>query len=145
MKVLCIGTLQVIPKGKHFVLTLTLLRPLKGRVKICSRSIFFDPQDELLPIFKYDFTHITQLESSPPDRFTVHCTRYMETRANSIVGPYKFNEVCSDSSNTDSKQGNFVHHYTLNYVSLTDFMDRVRRLEQIAKLPRYPLASFILT
>lgn len=68
----------------------------------------------------------------------------METRANNVIGPYKFNQVCGPFSLLN-QQGGFTHEYTLNYVSLTDFMDRVKRLEQIAQLPRYLLFLFLLT
>ena len=68
-------------------------RPIKGRMKICSRSLFFDPQDEHLPIFKYDFMNMTRIEPQQPDQFIIYTTRFMETRAHNIIGPYKFNEV----------------------------------------------------
>lgn len=74
-------------------------RKVKGRIKICSRSLFFDPSDERLPVIKYDFQFINQIESfggltlSSSDMFAIHTTQIVEMRANNIIGPYVFKKV----------------------------------------------------
>eukprot|EP01126_Amoeba_proteus_P000445 TRINITY_DN10126_c0_g4_i2.p1 TRINITY_DN10126_c0_g4~~TRINITY_DN10126_c0_g4_i2.p1 ORF type:complete len:976 (-),score=197.01 TRINITY_DN10126_c0_g4_i2:134-3061(-) len=117
-------------ESAHYYTNKNPHRTVKGRVKICSRSLFFDPQDERLPIFKFEFSFITKIESNT-DQFIIHCYRYMEARANNVIGPYQFNE------------GNSKHTFSLNYVSLTDFLSRVQRLVQISKLPSYEAQKLI--
>lgn len=107
-------------------------KKIKGRIKICSRSLFFDPADERLPVIKYDFQFVTQIESfaglsaMTSDMFVLYTTQIVEMRANNIIDPYVF------------KKGDYQHKFSLNYVSLTDFLSRVERLYKINKTyPRY--------
>lgn len=109
-------------------------RSIKGRLKICSQSLFFDPQDESLPVVRYDFRHVSLIEvfltlcflflfsiliSNQPwkassssfsvadatDTFVISGERLVEMRANNVIEPYRFRKV--SNLFTISFPGNF--------------------------------------
>lgn len=113
-------------------------RKLKGRLKVCSQSIFFDPEDTRLPITRFPFKNITSLsrisalallwENPNPvnpneEFFCVECKTVVEMKANNLNVPWKFvNSV-----------GN--HRFSLNFESLGTFFPRVENLYQISQKP----------
>lgn len=79
---------------------------LQGRIKMCSRSLVFEPQDLKKPLIKFPFKSMTtNVESFSrlyarnyrtlvdiSRYFTFECTNYFEMKSDSIIGPYKFVE-----------------------------------------------------
>ena len=80
---------------------------LKGRLKVCSRSLIFEPNDERKPLYKFAFKainsvvepfHLRREEADecrsssgklPSGFLTFTCTNYAEMKENNHVGPYR--------------------------------------------------------
>ena len=80
---------------------------LKGRLKLCSRSLIFEPNDERKPLYKFAFKaidsvvepfHLRREEADecrsssgklPSGFMTFTCTNYAEMKENNHVGPYR--------------------------------------------------------
>ena len=79
---------------------------LQGRIKMCSRSLVFEPQDPKKPLIKFPFKAMTNAVESfsrlyaklyptlvdISGYFTFDCSSYFEIKSNSIIGPYKLVE-----------------------------------------------------
>jgi factor associated with neutral sphingomyelinase activation len=72
----------------------------QGRLKLCSRSLIFEPNEVRKPLIKYSFKSMTspvKEELNPYDQFSVElsglftffCSSYIEMKANDKIGPYK--------------------------------------------------------
>ena len=79
----------------------------KGRLKLCSRSLIFEPNDERKPLYKFAFKaidsvvepfHLRREEADecrsstgklPSGFLTFTCTNYAEMKENNHVGPYR--------------------------------------------------------
>ena len=80
---------------------------VQGRLKLCSRSIIFEPTDGKKPIRKYPFrgivSAVTQFNLKPEEiaeiglmaagYFTFVCSSYVEMKANDKVGPYIYRDA----------------------------------------------------
>uniref|UniRef100_A0A6B2KXN1 BEACH domain-containing protein n=1 Tax=Arcella intermedia TaxID=1963864 RepID=A0A6B2KXN1_9EUKA len=106
-------------------------RPIKGRLKICSQSLFFDPHEERLPVVRYAFQDISVIEpwknnaAINENYFMIRTSKITQMRANMLNEPYKIEE------------GDILHRFSLNWISLTEFLSRVMRLYNISKGPRW--------
>lgn len=97
---------------------------------MCSRSIFFDPEDFSLPIIRYDYNAmvavgplktgtIAQLNNG--ETFFVHTKQLVQMKENNIVRPYVF------------QNGDVTHRFAIKYASVREMLDEVKRLWSIAK------------
>lgn len=76
--------------------------PTQGRLKLCSRSLIFEPIDVKRPIVKYPFRSLkfsTSSSSSSDDVLTLSTALYYELKANGKIGPYK--QVVVQQQDTD--------------------------------------------
>ena len=82
------------------------LAKVKGRLKLCSGSLIFDPEDTRLPITKLPFRTTQYIDYwmeartsgtglSPMDVFVVKASSIVEMKENNINAPYKNRQVCS--------------------------------------------------
>eukprot|EP01125_Pyxidicula_operculata_P009488 TRINITY_DN3125_c0_g1_i2.p1 TRINITY_DN3125_c0_g1~~TRINITY_DN3125_c0_g1_i2.p1 ORF type:complete len:796 (-),score=134.84 TRINITY_DN3125_c0_g1_i2:68-2455(-) len=120
-------------------------RQIRGRIKLCSQSLFFDPHDERLPIVRYEFKFVSMIDAwhsvsglfsfssdaTSQRAFVIKTKRIVQMRANNAIEPYKFVD------------GDIIHVFSLNYVSLSDFLYRVERLVKINKQPRHKSSELI--
>jgi factor associated with neutral sphingomyelinase activation len=66
-------------------------RKVNGRLKVCSKSLLFEPQDVALPIVKYEFKDIIAIGEGPnSEEFFIKTLSVIEMKENNIVAPYKF-------------------------------------------------------
>lgn len=84
----------------------------QGRLKICSRSLIFEPTDTKRPILKYPFKHCSnfslQCNVDAEQLLAFTSTAYLELKAGGKVGPYK---LCGkgDGSNPTSNVHKQAH------------------------------------
>lgn len=92
-----------------FALVLTVdPRAIKGRLKLCSQSLFFDPHDDRLAIIRYPYSHVTLLEAwngagsffsslaTDSDTFVIKTKRIVQMRENNVIEPYKVTDVSTN-------------------------------------------------
>jgi hypothetical protein len=74
-------------------------RKSKGWLKVCSKSLVFEPHDPLDPLIKLCYRDCTQIAERSrdlrvvPEVFGVTCERVQEMRTNNVVGPYVVRKV----------------------------------------------------
>lgn len=75
-------------------------RKIKGRLKVCSASIVFDPDDVAIPIMKFPFKEVVKIEIDPKktssegtEMFYVESSLVVEMKENNFNTPYKFRKV----------------------------------------------------
>ena len=98
---------------------------IKGRLKICTKSIMFEPDDISIPLTRYSFKDMT---ASPPqiyargrdssaqelgnDIFTVSCTRISEMREDGVHAPYVRREANGENGGNGSLESLFALVHT---------------------------------
>ena len=83
--------LLLLEAGEYFFedLSATLNNNIQGRLKICSRSVLFEPNDTKKPIIKYSYKHMVSRirELGGNMAFEISCS--FEMKANNKIGSYK--------------------------------------------------------
>eukprot|EP01114_Cavostelium_apophysatum_P011697 TRINITY_DN260_c1_g1_i1.p1 TRINITY_DN260_c1_g1~~TRINITY_DN260_c1_g1_i1.p1 ORF type:complete len:896 (-),score=250.63 TRINITY_DN260_c1_g1_i1:12-2699(-) len=112
---------------------LSFKRRVKGRLKLCSLSVIFDPDDHKLPITRIPFKLADTIEPwqgpllsflpAKADLFVIHSSGWVEMKENNANAPYVFREERRD------------HRFSLNYVSLSNFLSRVNALYTLSRIP----------
>lgn len=72
--------------------------PLRGRLRICSRSLIFEPLDVKYPIYRINLSNCQLIQSMHPQTETllIECSQVVEMLANNSVSPYHFRkEKCT--------------------------------------------------
>jgi hypothetical protein len=104
----CLSQISATPDIKHDLSRIELRdhnsMQIQGRLKVCSRSLIFEPNDIKKPVQKFPFKGMTSdiIEISSDSSLsnnvlTFSLNNYYEMKANNVVGPYKFVEVtCND-------------------------------------------------
>lgn len=105
-------------------------RSIKGRLKVCSRSIFFDPEDNSIPIIRYDYNAMVEVETlrngsiaqlNNGETFFVKTKQMVQMKDNNIVRPYVF------------QNGEVLHRFAIKYATVKNLLEEVKRLWSIAK------------
>jgi factor associated with neutral sphingomyelinase activation len=100
-------------------------RKVNGRLKVCSKSLLFEPQDVALPIVKYEFKDIIAIGEGPnSEEFFIKTLSVIEMKENNIVAPYKFIQFSQSKT----------HRFSIKYTPLSSFLTHVNRLYRISKL-----------
>lgn len=74
-------------------------RKSKGWLKVCSKSLVFEPHDAFEPLLKFAFRDCTKIADlsrglrTVPELFGVTCERVYEMRANNVIAPYNIIKV----------------------------------------------------
>lgn len=107
--------------------------PIPGRLKLCSKSIVFDPRDFAKPILRIPFKHCTLIDlldkrssrfDDPNQCLRVSTTQYVELLENNRVAPYKF---------VTTKLQTFVFHF--EYIQIEDYLPQFNQLHRASTLP----------
>lgn len=109
------------------------VRQVKGRLRVCSKSIFFEPNDIDLPIVRYEFSFVKAIDElkegliakEDKNSFYIHTLQTVEMKENNVIGPYKF------------VQKEVIHRFTVKYASVKTFLAEVSRLHALSKVPPY--------
>ena len=108
---------------------------IQGRLKLCSRSLVFEPSDSKKPIVKFPFKSMSKISSfSKLNRkkfvtliditgyFTFDCSNYYEIKPDNTIGPYKLIDF-------DNKKSNIV--ISLIHSDIDNFLQKVNELRDI--------------
>ncbi|XP_022082216.1 protein FAN-like isoform X2 [Acanthaster planci] len=114
---------------------------IRGRLKVCSKSIVFDPQDTSQPVVKLPLRECIKIDKwtgpllsrlgSREDVIVIKCKQKIEMKANNIIGPYEF------------KKGISKHLFSLNYVTPDDVLQMMCQLHRASTLPLADEAGMI--
>ncbi|KYQ89935.1 BEACH domain-containing protein [Tieghemostelium lacteum] len=123
---------------------------VKGRILVCSSSIFFEPDEMKLPIMKFPFREVSSIEklqtsispsqmsptsrllsnpnqqqsllSSKADIFTIQTNQVIEMKENNNNKPYIF-----------KKYNNLKFKFSLNYVALLPILENMKELLKFSR------------
>lgn len=100
-----------------------------GRLKMCSKSIVFDPKDFDLPMIKITYKNCSRIFIWPgkingkeSNVLAVSCNQYTEMLSKNIVAPYTFK--------MEARTFLFNFHYAKVY----EYLDQLRQLHRASKL-----------
>ncbi|KAK9869069.1 hypothetical protein WJX84_001880 [Apatococcus fuscideae] len=96
-----------------------------GRLRLCSKSIFFEPDQIKLPIVRIPFTHVQELEFTDQKCFRIVSTMLSTMRPNNLDVPYGYH-----------KGQPVLWKFSLPYAPLEDFMLQAQRQLALSHLPR---------
>ncbi|XP_075213392.1 protein FAN-like [Lycorma delicatula] len=105
-----------------------------GRLKICSKSLVFDPKDLSKPLIKIPFKecaeirkiddrHLRWLLSSEKNVITISCNQYIEMLEGNILAPYVFKNVKK------------TFFFLLNYANIEVCLRQISQLYRASTLP----------
>ncbi|KAJ3655160.1 hypothetical protein Zmor_014297 [Zophobas morio] len=112
-----------------------------GRLKMCSKSLVFDPKDINKPILKIPLKDCVVIEqwkgsakylANSSNVLAVNCREYIEMLEGNIVAPYKFKEST-----------NFL--FQLNYANIMNCLPQICQLHRASTLPAAEQADMIAT
>eukprot|EP01028_Stygiella_incarcerata_P004535 TRINITY_DN19_c0_g1_i2.p1 TRINITY_DN19_c0_g1~~TRINITY_DN19_c0_g1_i2.p1 ORF type:complete len:1073 (-),score=250.53 TRINITY_DN19_c0_g1_i2:2522-5542(-) len=102
----------------------TPLPSLQGRLKLCSRSLMFDPSDTRFPVLKFHFRAfagpLQEVVRSKGRRFVFRCGSVIEMKERGVNHPYRTREA---RSGPDTPAGRF--DVELSYTTTALFLPRV--------------------
>jgi factor associated with neutral sphingomyelinase activation len=109
-----------------------------GRLKMCSKSLVFDPKDINKPIIKISLKDCVVIEQwkgsakylTSNNVLTVNCREYIEMLEGNIVAPYKFKEST-----------NFL--FQLNYANIMNCLPQICQLHRASTLPAAEQADMV--
>lgn len=111
-----------------------------GRLRMCSKSLVFDPRDLNKPIIKIPLRECTILEqfkgkakflNSNNNVLSVSCKQHIEMLEGNVIAPYKF---CGDAK--------FL--FLLNYANIKDCLPRICQLQRASTLPAADQADMVI-
>ncbi|XP_060517176.1 protein FAN-like [Cylas formicarius] len=110
----------------------------EGRLKMCSKSLVFDPRDITKAIIKIPLKECVVIEQfkglakfiTSKNVLNVNCKEYLEMLEGNIIAPYKF-----------KGSANFL--FLLNYASISDCLHQISQLCRACTLPPGEQADMI--
>jgi hypothetical protein len=118
---------------------LGMCKQVRGRIKVCSRSLMFDPEDSSIPVSSYAFKTMKAMmptnfgragdQSSPElgsELFVITTTSVTNMREDGVHHPYR-----NETSPTTTADGSFVLLFALLHTSLDKVMPLVRHLWKV--------------
>lgn len=100
-----------------------------GHLKMCSKSIVFDPKNLELPLIKIAYKNCSRIFIWPgkvngieSNVLAISCDQYTEMLAKSIVAPYTF------------KMESRTFLFNFQYAKVYEYLDQLRQLHRASKL-----------
>ncbi|XP_071822078.1 protein FAN-like [Apostichopus japonicus] len=114
-------------------------RKSRGRLKVCSKSLVFDPQDTSQPLIKFPFQRCDKIieheqaliARQTTNAIAIHCKQIVEMKADNMISPFKFKQ----------NRTNFI--FELNYCKSEDFLATACQLLRASTLPTLDHDSMI--
>nr|XP_023018434.1 protein FAN-like [Leptinotarsa decemlineata] len=111
-----------------------------GRLKMCSKSLIFDPKDINKPIVKIPFKDCVVIEQwkgsakflNSNNVLSVNCREYIELLEKNVIAPYQF-----------KGSANFL--FLLNYANITNCLPQISQLHRASSLPAAEQSDMIAT
>ncbi|XP_055914218.1 protein FAN-like [Eupeodes corollae] len=113
------------------------INPIQGRLKMCSKSLLFEPFKKQIPLIKIYYSKCStiapiNLEDNQRSLLNIRCSQFVELLENNIIAPYKF--VTCD------RTFRFVFHYVdVN----DDVIPMLQQLQRASSLPSLEQNSMI--
>lgn len=109
-----------------------------GRLKMCSKSLVFDPKDFTKPLIRIPLKDCKVLEQwkggarflSSNNVLSVNCIEHTEMLEGNVIAPYKFKGAA-----------NFL--FLLNYANVTDCLPQICQLHRASTLPAAEQADMV--
>lgn len=100
-----------------------------GHLKMCSKSLVFDPKDFDLPLIKIAYKNCSRIFIWPgkingkeSNVLAITCDQYTEMLAKNIVAPYTF------------KMETRTFLFNFHYAKVYEYLDQMRQLQRASKL-----------
>lgn len=100
-----------------------------GHLKMCSKSVVFDPKNLELPLIKITYKNCSRIFIWPgkvngieSNVLAISCDQYTEMLAKSIVAPYTF------------KMESRTFLFNFQYAKVYEYLDQLRQLHRASKL-----------
>lgn len=114
------------------------LKKSEGRLKLCSKSLVFDPRDIQKPLIKIPLKDVQIIEKwKGSNKFIdgdnvmrIESKQYIEMLEGNVTAPYKF---CND--------GKFI--ISLNYAQINTCLPQITQLMRAATLPSIEQADMV--
>lgn len=97
---------------------------IAGQLRLCTKSLFFEPDDVRIPIVRLPFEHLEQLEGTGKRTVCAVARRWSKMKAGAVDEPYVFEKGRSSSWRFD-----------LVYAVLPDFMPLAQQMMVASRLP----------
>ncbi len=100
----------------------------QGRLKLCSETLVFVPQDSFLPVIKIPYKFCSKLEKWKSDEFKlsqtiyINCSQVVQLLENNVIGPY---QIIKQSKS---------YLFQLLHQDLTMVLQKIGRLNGICRL-----------
>ncbi|KAL3135309.1 hypothetical protein ABBQ32_007505 [Trebouxia sp. C0010 RCD-2024] len=99
-------------------------RSIPGSLRLCSRSLFFDPDDVRIPIVRIPFLSIQQLEGVSKSSLSLATTQVIKMKANTADAPYVV------------QKGALTHwQFSLTYAAVDQFLVMAHEQLAASRLP----------
>lgn len=98
---------------------------LSGQLRLCTKSLFFEPDDVRIPIVRLPFQYLEQLEGIGKQELAAVALRWYKMKANAADEPYIFEKGRSSSWN-----------FRLTYAALSDCMPLAQRMLVASRLSK---------
>lgn len=110
----------------------------EGRLKMCSKSLVFEPKDFTKPLIKIplrDCIVIEQWKGSAKfvetrNALSINCREYIEMLEGNVIAPYKFKE-----------SANFL--FLLNYANISNCLTMISQLHRASTLPSVEQSNMV--
>lgn len=115
------------------------LKKQDGRLKMCSKSLVFEPKDIAKPIGKIPLKECVIIEQWKGTAKFLHknsnvlhvsCRQYVEMLERNVIAPYQFVE-----------SGSFL--FLLNYANIADCLSHITQLQRASTLPAAEQADMV--
>lgn len=104
-------------------------QPINGHLKMCSKSIVFDPKNLALPIIKIAYKNCDKIsiwpgkwDKSETNVLAIRCSQYAEMLPKNVVAPYSF------------RIENRVFLFNFHYANVNEYIDQVCQLHRASDL-----------
>lgn len=100
-----------------------------GQLKMCSKSLVFDPKNIEMPIIKIAYKNCDRIfiwpgkvNNKESNVLAINCDQYTEMLSKNIVAPYTFKTECR------------TFLFNFHYARVYEYIDQLRQLHRASKL-----------
>lgn len=104
-------------------------QPINGHLKMCSKSIVFDPKNVAMPIIKIAYKNCDKIsiwlgkwDKNETNVLAISCSQYAEMLPKNVVAPYSF------------RSEHRVFLFNFHYAKVEEYIDQVCQLHRASGL-----------
>ncbi|KAL1493970.1 hypothetical protein ABEB36_009649 [Hypothenemus hampei] len=114
------------------------IKSQEGRLKMCSKSLVFEPKDYTKPLIKIPFKECVVIEEwkggakfiESDNALSINCREYIEMLEGNVIAPYQFKD-----------SANFL--FLLNYATISNCLTMISQLRRASTLPSVEQSNMI--